>query len=47
MTKIIDGKQISKEIKDELKEKVSAYKSEGIEISFMLLQFKKLSYPIS
>ena len=29
MAKIIDGKQISKEIKDELKEEVAALKAEG------------------
>lgn len=38
MTKIIDGKIISKEIKDELKEKVSAYKSKGIEITLAVIQ---------
>ena len=33
MAQIIDGKLISKQIKDEVKEKVSAYKAQGIEIS--------------
>lgn len=38
MTKIIDGKQISKELKDELKEKVAAYKTQGIEITLAVIQ---------
>ena len=33
MAKVIDGKLISKELKDELKEKVKAYKEQGIEIN--------------
>ena len=37
MTQIIDGKQISKQIKDELKDKVSKYKSEGTEISMAVI----------
>ena len=32
MTQLIDGKRISKEIKDELKEKVAELKIEGKEI---------------
>ena len=38
MTKIIDGKEISKQIKDELKEKVAAYKERGIEITLVVIQ---------
>ena len=38
MTKIIDGKEISKQIKDELKEKVAAYKERGIEITLAVIQ---------
>ena len=33
MAQIIDGKKISQEIKDELKEKVAAYKEKGYEIT--------------
>ena len=33
MTQIIDGKKISAEIKDELKEKVTTLKAEGKEIT--------------
>ncbi len=35
---IIDGKRISKEIKDELKEKVADYKKKGIEITLAVIQ---------
>ena len=38
MANLIDGKQISKEIKDELKEKVAQYKSEGKERSLAVIQ---------
>lgn len=38
MANLIDGKQISKEIKDELKEKVAQYKSEGKECSLAVIQ---------
>lgn len=38
MTQIIDGKQISKELKDELKEKVAAYQEQGIEITLAVIQ---------
>ena len=38
MAKIIDGKEISKQIKDELKEKVSAYKEQGIEITLAVVK---------
>lgn len=38
MTKIIDGKLISKQIKDELKEKVSALKAAGTEICLAVIQ---------
>ena len=38
MTKIIDGKEISKQIKDELKEKVAAYKEQGIGITLAVIQ---------
>ncbi len=38
MTHIIDGKKISKEIKDELKEKVSALAAEGIEKCLAVIQ---------
>ena len=38
MTKIIDGKEISKQTKDELKEKVAAYKERGIEITLVVIQ---------
>lgn len=36
--KIIDGKRISAEIQDELKEKVAAYKAEGVEITLAVIQ---------
>lgn len=32
MAKVIDGKLISKELKDELKEKVKAYKEQGMKL---------------
>lgn len=38
MAAIIDGKQISKQIKDELKEQVAAYKAQGIEIALVVIQ---------
>ena len=38
MAAIIDGKQISKQIKDELKERVAAYKAQGIEIALAVIQ---------
>ena len=38
MTQIIDGKKISSEIKDELKEKVAALKAEGKEITLAVIQ---------
>lgn len=38
MAQIIDGKRISREIKDELKERVAAYKEEGIEIALAVIQ---------
>lgn len=38
MPQIIDGKLISAQIKDELKEKVAAYKEKGIEISLAVIQ---------
>ena len=38
MYKLIDGKVISKQIKDELKEKVAAIKSEGTEICLAVIQ---------
>ncbi len=38
MTQIIDGKKISAEIKDELKEKVVALKAEGKEITLAVIQ---------
>lgn len=38
MAKIIDGREISKQIKDELKEKVSAYKKQGIEITLAVVK---------
>lgn len=38
MAELIDGKRISKAIKDELKEKVAAYKSQGIEIALAVIQ---------
>lgn len=37
MTQIIDGKLISKQIKDELKDKVSKYKAEGTQISMAVI----------
>ncbi|WP_099468008.1 bifunctional methylenetetrahydrofolate dehydrogenase/methenyltetrahydrofolate cyclohydrolase FolD [Konateibacter massiliensis] len=41
MAQIIDGKLISQQIKDELKEKVSALKEEGKEISLAVIQVGK------
>ncbi len=38
MTQIIDGKQISAEIKDELKEQVAVYKAQGKEICLAVIQ---------
>lgn len=38
MANIIDGKKISNEIKDELKETVAAYKGKGIEITLAVVQ---------
>ena len=38
MAKIIDGKKISTEIKHELKEKVAAYKEQGIEITLAVVK---------
>lgn len=38
MTQIIDGKMISKQLKDELKEKVAILKSEGKEINLAVIQ---------
>lgn len=38
MTQIIDGKQISFQIKEELKEKVAQYKQEGITFSLAVIQ---------
>lgn len=38
MANLIDGKQISREIKDELKGKVAQYKSEGKECSLAVIQ---------
>lgn len=41
MAKIIDGKAISAQIKDELKEKVKAYKEQNIEIKLAVIQVGK------
>lgn len=38
MAFLIDGKKISGEIKDELKEKVAKYKSEGVDITLAVIQ---------
>lgn len=38
MAQLIDGKKISAEIKDELKEKVAALKAEGREITLAVIQ---------
>ena len=38
MYKLIDGKVISKQIKDELKEKVAGLKAEGVEICLAVIQ---------
>lgn len=38
MAAIIDGKQISKQIKDELKEQVAVYRAQGIEIALAVIQ---------
>lgn len=38
MAQIIDGKKISQEIKDELKEKVTALKEQGTEVSLAVIQ---------
>lgn len=45
MAKIIDGKQISLDIKNELKEKVAKYKEQGIEITLVVV--KVGNYPAS
>ncbi len=41
MAQIIDGKRISKEIKDELKNKVAEYKAQGVEIALAVIQVGK------
>lgn len=38
MAQIIDGRKISQEIKDELKQKVAAYKEQGTEIALAVIQ---------
>ena len=38
MAKLIDGKKISGEIKDELKEKVAQLKEQGIEVTLAVIQ---------
>ena len=38
MTQLIDGKKISQEIKDELKEKVAELKEQGIEGALAVIQ---------
>ena len=38
MAQLIDGKMISQQIKDELKEKVSAFKADGKEIGMAVIQ---------
>ena len=38
MTQIIDGKAISAQIKEELKERVSQLKTEGIEVTLAVIQ---------
>ena len=38
MAKIIDGKNISQEIKDELKERVAALKENGVEVTLAVIQ---------
>ena len=38
MAQLIDGKKISKEIKDELKERVAEYKAQGVEIAMAVIQ---------
>lgn len=41
MAKIIDGKKIAAQIKDELKEKVATYKKAGVEITLAVIQVGK------
>ena len=38
MAVIIDGKKVSQEIKDEVKEKVAALKEKGIEVTLAVIQ---------
>lgn len=38
MTRLIDGKAISAQIKDELKEKVAAMKAQGVEVTLAVIQ---------
>lgn len=38
MTRLIDGKAISAQIKDELKEKVAAMKTQGVEVTLAVIQ---------
>lgn len=38
MTQIIDGKAISTQIKEELKEKVALMKAEGVEVTLAVIQ---------
>ena len=40
MAKIIDGKKISQEIKDELKERVAALKEKGVEVTLAVIQVR-------
>ena len=38
MAQIIDGKKISQQIKDEVKEEVSRLKEEGVEVTLAVIQ---------
>ena len=44
MAKLINGKEISQQIKDELKEKVSALKAQGKNICLAVIQVGKIRH---
>ena len=45
MAQIIDGKKISQDIKDELKEKVTALKDTGTEVALAAVSYTHLTLP--
>lgn len=47
MAQIIDGKKISQDIKDELKEKVTALKDTGTEVALAVIRSEMTRHPLS